>query len=280
MKYEILRPQNDASQGETVFVIPVSSQADQHTVLYPKGLERRLSPRGAVEIRHFAGCSLETQEWVEDSLETMFEEAKRKERRRSQNVFVASIGLAVLAAVSWAFPDPLPILDEMVLTLGAGVLAFLSCRRYRDALRRKAVLPDAAETGRLERREDPVLTRLFNALQGVGRTNWDEAVHGDSRDLVELESEWLVRVLDVDEMVHSGEIDERDLRRTVSALARALPLKTLLFLEGRARHTRRLKRLRESLRRRYKLSENALIVYSELYRCTREFFRKKGLPFD
>ena len=281
MRYEILKFQYEAPKKETVFVIPVSSQADQHTVLYPRSLKK--SADSQVEVRYFAGCGAETRDWVKDSLQKLLETTLKKEKQRSQNIFMVSISMAVLAVISWAFPDPLPLLDEVILTLGAGGLGLLSYLQYRNA--RKAALSSGDHTPALEIVEDPVLTRVFQAMEGMDKPDWNEAIRSGSRDLVELESEGMVHLVDVEGMIRSEEISEKDLRLTVTSLSKTLSLGLLLSLEeqgrdGKDRSKTRLKRLRESLRRRFGITETGQIVYTELYRHTRDYFRNKGIPLE
>ena len=87
--------------------------------------------------------------------------------------------------------------------------------------------------------------------------------------------------ISVKDGVRQGHYSSDDVRRIAAVLCDAFPLKRYLSLEARYPHTaRRLRRMRTELKDKYGLSENAMLVYAEVYKSARSYFRGRGEIFD
>ena len=277
MRYRLIPPEGSANPI-TVFVVPVSGDPLDYLILYPRLRGSVLVgalARGQGALRAFSGVTPEAMERVSEHLgEAVRREEKRTEGRTTSMVF-SGIAIAALGLANWFVPDPLPAVDELVLTLGGAALALFGRRRKN---REELIWADRAEAARatirsLRAGEDGVLSRAFGSLRAL--ENRDP--HRDGRDAIENESRWLVDYVDALAAVQEGSATEEEIRELFRVLSRFIPFRTLRRLEGRGGAAiRRKRRILARLRDRHGLTANAVTVYCEFYRSAREAWGDVG----
>lgn len=286
MKYKILgwKPSYvSGDEPETIYIIPVSPEPDEYRIIYPETLEKHmvevLTDRALI-IRSFEGC---TEHAVDIIREYLANQLTQKGDRSSTQIsvkFVLGVALVGLGLINWTFPDPLPLIDELLMVIGGGALAVWSARA-------KKLLPDFRERLEEATREarslipspDPLLTRIYNSIRAKQQPEkeYDEQ---SSLDRIAAEAQWFVKFLNVRDMIELKSVTVDNVREVVGALQDIIPLKTLVRLErGYLRHgTRpRLRRLRERITMRLDLTDDALAVYCGFYRSAQEYFEREGL---
>jgi len=176
----------------------------------------------------------------------------------------------VLGIINWVIPDPLPFVDELLFTVGGGLAAW---KAWKD---RKVKLPELIdktfrygyEGGRPEVETDSLLTLIFKSI----RCRHDPLAAGESidgMDSIEIESLWMTRYLNFDDISLSVKISRSDSNELVQVLERVFPIRKLAKLEGKKQTLKRRSRL-ESLKKETLsttgFTDNALTVYTEFYR--------------
>jgi hypothetical protein len=284
MKYKTLGWKPSYVSGdkpETIYIIPVSSEPDEYRVIYPETLEKHivevLTDR-ALRIRSFEGCTDQAIDVIQDYLVNLLTRTGDRSSARTNVKFVLGVTFVVLGIINWTFPDPMPLIDELLLVIGGGALAGWSARA-------KKLLPDfrerldeaAREVRSLNPSPGPLLTRIYNSIRAKQQPEYNEQ---SSLDQIEAEAQWFVKFLNVRDMIESESVTIDDVRELAGALRDIIPLKTLVRLErSYLRHgtSIRLKRLREKIKRRLDLSDDALAVYCGFYRSAQEYFEREGL---
>jgi len=126
---------------------------------------------------------------------------------------------------------------------------------------------------------DPLLTRIYNSIKAKQQPE-KEHDEQSSADQIEAEAQWFVKFLNVRDMIESESVTVDDVREVARALRDIIPLKVLVRLERnylRYGLRARLKRLREKIKGRLELTDDALTVYCAFYRSAKEYFEQEGL---
>ena len=286
MKYKTLGWRPSYVSGDepvTIYIIPVSSEPDEYRVIYPETLEKHivevLTDR-ALRIRSFEGCTDHAIDVIQDYLTNLLTRTGDKSSTQSNVKFVLGVALVVLGIINWTFPDPLPLIDELLLVIGGGALAVWSARAKKLLPVFRERLEEAVREVRgLMFSSDPLLTRIYDSIRAKQQPEkeYDEQ---SSVDRIEAEAQWFVKFLNVRDMIESESVTVDDVREVAGALRDIIPLKTLVRLERsylRYGTRARLKRLREKTQRRLDLTDDALAVYCGFYRSAREYFEREGL---
>ncbi len=262
---------------ECIYLLPLSAQPDPYRVLCTASLGKKLldlAVQNKLAILIYADCPAEAETTIRaELLRLCFGEPKRYGSRLNQLV-VAGSALAAVGLINWIFPDPIPLADEMLMTVGGAGLACLGWvqrRRNLPLLRAKAA---AASRGleALKPLVDVFLSRIYKAIRSRSCPDIFGRDSGEV-DPVAAESSWLVEHLDLREALERGEGTRSELGRLVGVLEDALPLRRIAAAQRRLGHNpadRRARKALYTLAGRLGMSRDALTVYSEFYRQARE----------
>ena len=105
----------------------------------------------------------------------------------------------------------------------------------------------------LECVDDPLLTRIHEAIRAKSAPDYNRSGK-EVVDLIELESEWLGKDLDLQRLLDSDAVTIQDLSCLLDVLSNAFPLPRFLAVEQKPRRDpadRRARRARDSLDQRY-----------------------------
>ena len=273
-------------EGQAViYIIPVSSECDEYRVIYPDTLEKKILQllyHDDLIIKQFSRCTPEAAYAVKQKLKDLVRRRLEEYKARGLYMFFGGIGLAVLGILSWTFPDPLLLVDEIAFTVGGGILTFFGAkfRKQKLPLFREVAQVVEARVESFEEKDDPLLSRIFESIRAKedpkGITGSDSA----QIDQIDAESLWLVDYLNVREMVESQKVSTDDVANLLVSLQDVIPLRQIATLEKSgpyAKSKQRAKRKREHVADRYGLSDDAITVYCELYKSAKEFFESRGI---
>ncbi len=284
MSYKTLGWRPSYISGEepvTIFVIPMSSRAEDFRIVYPTTLEKNLAEiltDRALRVRVFEGCPAIGIETIRDYISAQLRRTEQKTAGGINIRLVLGVVLIILGVIDWTFPDPLPFIDELAMVLGGGAIVGWSFRQKKLFSEWKGRVREAAdEAQRLESEPDSLLTRIFQSIKVKGNP---EITKPGSLDRIELEAQWFVKYLNVRDMIESEEVTADNVREVSEALQDIMPLKSLLRSErGYPRYgaRARLKLLRERTMRRLNLTDDALDVYCAFFRSAQEYFEREGL---
>ena len=229
----------------------------------------------------FRDCSEEAEAHIRKELEDLLNKKMEKYRGGGRGLFVFGVVLGVISVINLFFPDPLPLFDDLILILASVGFVFWGFRLLRDTVPRMEgdITRAKDRVGFLDLQEEPLLTRIFEAIREKDVLDGKETA--ESVDSAENESRWLVDFVSVEDGVREGRYTSDDVRRITAALRDAFPLQRYLSLEARLPYTsRRLRRMRAALKDTYELSENARLVYAEVYKSARSYFKDRGEVLD
>ena len=272
MRYKILRMdqyREPFGREETIYIIPRGADPDQFLVIYPAKLEQELKKliiSGQYSIRAYEGLQAGA---VEDIRESLLEKASaylNRIRSRGANMFATGTVLAVFGLLNWFIPDPLPLVDEMILTFGGAAVALAGFARrmrgYEEFERRTEIV--RADVLGIPEKEDPFLSHCAAAIRDRHRPG--------EGDLVEQESRWLVKYTDLDALITSGTVTKEELIPFFRLLKKLIPLETLSSKTwwGERQERNRRKGLIRRLQYRYGFTTDALALYTALYKAWKE----------
>ena len=284
MRYLLMRTGGKRRDSHTIYLIPQSAHPDEFKVLFPATLKGRILEAvlyGGIRILKFRGCSEEAEVRIRKELENFLKKKLEKYRGGGRGLFAFGVVLGVIDVINLFFPDPLPLFDEVMLALASVGFAFWGYRLLKDTIPRmeREIIRAKDRVGSLDLQEDPVLTRIFEAIRE--KDALDGKGTAETVESAEKESRWLVDFVSVEDGVREGHYTSDDVRRIIAVLRDAFPLRRYLNLEARLPYTsRRLRRMRAELMDTYELSENALQVYAEVYKSARGYFKDRGEVFD
>ena len=268
MKYKIWVPsESERSEGPVrVFVIPISADSSKYRIISPRIRMGRILGRvlsNGILIESFGSPFPGAAAAVREGYSSLLSRIERRTEGRSGTVFILGILFAILGVVSWTIPDPLPLVDEVALTVGGFLMAFSG---YRSIRRDLPIIADRCEKGRVEAETaeeivNPVLRRLYTAMRqkSIPETSVDEAA-----DSIEIEARWLITAAD------AGREAAEDCPGAVSAdelagvFSGAFGFRRLL---GRERRNRRTSVLLRRAAVRTGLSEDGLAVLYEFWKA-------------
>jgi hypothetical protein len=280
VKYKVLRSRN---KPVVVYAIPISADPNTYKILYPDCLEKDVLgvlETCGIKIQGFEGCSELAVSEIREHLRQTLDESALTYRRNANTAIVGGVAVALLGILNWMLPDPLPLADEVLLIITGTVLALFGLRRRRHLARYKDRLAQArGQIRELGAKSQSVLTRLFRSIRAREKPEIEDDNLAASSDRIDLESRWLVRYIDVQEMIESGDANELQIREIAASLCDVVPLKALIKLEkhrDRSSARRRMKRLRERITDRTGIPDGVLSVYCEFYKSARNYFESRG----
>ncbi|MBA7689656.1 hypothetical protein ES703_98164 [subsurface metagenome] len=122
MKYRTMRfngllgPNSEA----VIYIIPVSSDPGAYRVIYPHNLGKKLFQlviKNNLSIKMFEGCSEGALPAVKKKLVEMLNQWLERYSVQMNSLFLVGVALTILGLIDWTFPDPLPLVDELVFTV-------------------------------------------------------------------------------------------------------------------------------------------------------------------
>lgn len=267
MKYHITPSQNtDSSDIFYIFLLPTSFEGSSYSIAYPEcKVEDILA--GRLSIRKFDGCSSNAIIEINTELKERLKKKHLKYAEHLNTFFTAGVCVFILGIINWVIPDPLPLVDELLFTIGGGITAW---KAWND---RKIKLPALAEQTyrygydkfKPEVETDSILTAIFKSI----RCKIDPQEDGDvtkGMDTIEIESLWITKYLNIQDLVFSGNSDFGDL---IIVLESVLFVKKIIKLEKRRqgkRLRRRLLNLKQEVIKKTGINQDVLAVYTEFYR--------------
>ena len=129
----------------------------------------------------------------------------------------------------------------------------------------------AAEVADLEGDEEPLLSHIARSLAVRAELS---AKPAPAEERAELEAEWLVRSVRIDEMIASGKLTAESVKRVLGAIADILPIRALSKRSFRSAGPRGQKRRRRIVANSVEnsgLSEEALDVYCEFFKSAEAY---------
>ena len=190
---------------------------------------------------------------------------------RLNTLFTAGIGVFILGIINWVIPDPLPLVDELLFTIGGGLTAWKawSDRKIKLPALVEQVYRYAYEGERPEVETDIILTAIFKSI----RCRIDPSAAGevlDGLDAIEIESLWITRYINIQDLLASGESGISSFEDLINVIERVLTVRKIVKLEERKQSRRirsRLNRLRQERIQKTGITHDALAVYVELCRA-------------
>jgi len=260
-----------------IYIIPLSLDPSRYQVLIPTNLSKNLLDlliQDKLVIRQFDRCPKEAVVTVTAQLQRSCTQGPSRYSSRMNQLIVLGTVLFVLGIINWTLPDPLPLIDEILMIgggAGVGIAGYVSRRKNLSLLQNKTGKA-VQRLSELECVDDPLLTRIHEAIRAKSSPDYDRSGK-EVVDLFELESEWLVKYLDLQSLLDSDAVTIQDLGCLLDVLSNAFPLSRFLSMEQKLRRDptdRRARRARDNLAQRYGLAGDAFTVYSEFYRLGRQ----------
>jgi len=271
MKYNLIPSVNtDNSDIIFIYVLPSSFEGSAYSIAYPDcRAEDILS--GGITIRIFDSCSSDALVEIEAEFKERLRKKHVKYAERLNTFLTAGIGVLIIGIINWVVPDPLPLVDELLFTIGGGLTAW---KAWND---RKLKLPALVEHtwrysyegGKPEVETDNLLTAIFKSI----RCRIDPSAAGeviDGLDAIEIESLWMTRYLNIQDLLASGESNTSGFEDLMDVIERLLTVRKIVKLEERTQSRRvraRLHRLKQETIRKTGIIHDALDVYCEFYRA-------------
>ncbi len=252
-----------------IYILPSSFEGSSYSIAYPD-IKVEDILKGGITIRIFDGCSSNALKEIEDRLKERVREKHVKYSERLNTLFTAGIGVLILGIINWVIPDPLPLVDELLFTIGGGLTAW---KAWND---RKLKLPALVEQTyrygyegeRPEVETDSILTAIFKSI----RCRIDPLAAGevlDGLDAIDIDSLWMTRYLNIQEMIQSGVSGISGFENLITVIEKVFPIKKLINLGKKKQSSRvrdRLQNLKQETNMNTGASDDALAVYCEFYR--------------
>lgn len=265
-----------------IYIVPLSLDPSRYQVLIPANLSKNLLDlliQDKLVIRQFSRCPKEAAATVTAQLEHRCTQGPARYSSRMNQLIIVGTAVFVLGIINWTLPDPLPLIDEILMIgagAGLGIAGYVSRRQNLSLLEIKTGKA-AQRLKQLECVDDPLLTRIHEAIRTKSAPDYDRSGK-EVVDQFELESEWLVKHLDLQRLLDSHAVTIRDLSCLLDVLSNAFPLARFLSVEQKLRRDltdRKSRRVRGNLVQRYGLSGDAFTVYSEFYRLGRQILSEQ-----
>jgi hypothetical protein len=260
-----------------VYIIPLARESSRYQVLIPNRLTKNLPDlliQEKLVIHRYEGCPPEAITGIKAQFGRSCARGPSRYSIRMNQMLVAGTVLVVLGIINFTLPDPLPLADEILMVGGGAGIGFIGLRNRRKILPLFRDKTEKALKGldRLECVDDILLTRIHEAIRAIGAAG-GEASDKEWVDPFELESRWLVEILDLQKLLDNNSVTIEHLESLLNVLTNAFPLYKFQSLERKLRNhpkDAKTRTARDRLAARYGLSADAFTVYAEFYRLTRE----------
>lgn len=282
MKYKVmhLEQSGDRHGGKyTLYLLPKGPGTEDFIVVYPKGLERgikKLIIEYPARIKGYIGLDSDAVEQVRDNFKEKTDIVLNRKKGRGSNLFTSGVIIGVFGLLNWFIPDPVPLVDELGLTLLGAALALygVNLRRkgYKVSGRRAEIA--TRDISAMEYEDDPLLSRIFKSIQ----TQHDPLPRGTLQeegevDPIEAESLWLAQYGDMETLVSVEGYSRKELESFIRMLDELMSMDTLAALDrdntrfNLHRKIRKKKKLQQTIG----LSRESIDVYLAFYRSIEDF---------
>ncbi|MEA1910407.1 MAG: hypothetical protein U9N32_01875 [Spirochaetota bacterium] len=262
MKYNLI-PSENSNSSDTIFIyiLPSSFEGSSYSIAYPDYTSEDILAQ-KIGIRTFDGCSLDALGEIEDKLKERLQKKHLKLEERLNTLFTAGIGVFILGIINWVIPDPLPLVDELLFTIGGGLTAWKAWkdRKVKLSSLEEQIFRYGYDGIRPEIETDNFLSLIFKSI----RCKIDPAAAGEKiedLDSIEIETLWLTRYLNIQ--------DISDLKDHILVIERVSPVKKLAKLEAKKqtlKNRNRLEAFRKETVQETGITDSALTVYIEFYK--------------
>lgn len=273
MKYNLIPSGNkENSDIIYIYVLPASYEGFSYSIAYPDFKAEDILSRKII-IRTFDGCSQDALSEIEDKVKEILQKRHLKYVERLNTLFTAGVGVFILGVINWVIPDPLPLVDELLFTIGGGITAW---KAWNDRKVKLPVLMEQTyrysyEGGRPEVETDSILSAIFKSIRcKVDPLTAEEKIEG--LDTIEIESLWMTRYLNPHDLVASEESSASSLEDLIRIIERVFPVKALVKMEGKKQSPKirgRLQNIKQEVINKTGVSDDALAVYIEFYRINK-----------
>lgn len=259
----------DSSDIIYIYVLPSSFEGSSYSIAYPDCQAKDILA-GKITVRIFEECSSDAIGEIEDKLKETLRKKQKKYTERLNTIFSVGIGVLILGIINWIVPDPLPLVDELLFTIGGGLTAW---KAWNDRKIKLPVLVEqtwryAYEGERPKVETDNILTSIFKSIKcRIDPSAAGESI--DTMDKIEIESLWITRYLNIQDLLESDVDDIPGHGNLVKVIAKVFPVRKLIQLEKKRQSEKirdRLQNLKQETIRKTGVSKDALTVYCEVYR--------------
>jgi hypothetical protein len=298
MKYRLLKSEKfPAPPGEKkiIYIIPLSSSQKQYAVIYPaihpgsllKSLEEK-----KLELRKFLGCPEETVNNVKKAIQDMIHTDLKESSSKQSTLFFSGILLIVFGIINFVLPDPLILLDEVLMLLG-GIWVLGGGIKLRKTYKALKINQENLELKikAIPVTEDPITSGIFASIQAkdehiVKQIKKDFSID-TIKDRIEVETEWYVDYINIEELIQNNQAKKEEVKTFMKGINCIIPLKKVVCLEKKINKkmlkgektlslTRALNSLQRKISKKSGFSIDAIIVYSEFYKSALSWFQSRG----
>jgi hypothetical protein len=207
---------------------------------------------------------------IEAELKEKLKKNHLKYAERLNTLFSTGIGFTILGIINWIIPDPLPLVDELLFTIGGSLMAW---KAWND---RKVKLPLLIDQNYRygydgvspDVEADSILTLLFKSIRcKIDPKRTGEMIEG--MDKIEIESLWMTRYLNLQDHLTSGEFNTTELEQLIKVIEKVPGLKKVVKREFKQKSRRsrlHLNSLKKEIIRKTGITSDAMEVYIEIYR--------------
>ena len=181
-----------------------------------------------------------------------------------------------MGLLSWIIPDPIPLVDELGLTLMGAALALyganLRRKGYEETGRRAGIVK--RDISGMEYEDDPLLSRIFKSIQAQhGPFPRSTLQEEGGVDPIEAESLWLAQYGDMEILVSKEGYSRKELETFRCMLGELLPIDTLAVLDrdNTRFNLHRKIRIKKKLQQTIGLSRESIEVYLAFYRSIEDY---------
>ncbi len=173
MKYRSLPSGGAGESARTelpILIIPVSSAPERYSISYPETDDETfltLLLSGRLKVLSFDPVPAEAVEQLRSFILERLRSMSQKTVNRFRAFFSGGIAVAVLGVINWTVPDPLPLIDEGILSIGglAAVVYALYFRKNKIPEMEELTSEAAKLSSRLEAEVSPLLSFIYKALE-------------------------------------------------------------------------------------------------------------------
>ena len=298
MKYKLLKSEKlpvAYTEKRIIYIIPLSSSHKNFAVIYPAipaGSLLRSLLDDKVELHRFKGCPDIAIEKVKQALGDLIHKELKEASAKQSTMWVMGIVLIGLGVINFIFPDPIILLDEILIIAGGGwmLASGIKLKKIHTTLKnRKNDIEKKIND--LPVFEDPLCSGIFASIQAKDELIIKEFKEDFSieslKDRIEVEARWYVDYINIEELISGKHIQKADVRNIMNGIDCIVPLKKIVYLEkninkkmiknkNTLKLSQKLKNIKKQIIQKCGFSDDALTVYSEFYKSALDYFATQG----
>jgi hypothetical protein len=282
VKYRSLAPGGPEEAGKKdlpILILPLSADPEIYSISYPEIDDETFLTvllSGRVRILSFDPVPVDAVAQLRSLMSERLGSMSQKTANRFRAFFSGGIAVAVLGIINWTVPDPLPLIDEGILSIGGLAAVYYSLYfRKNKVPETEELLSKARELlTRIGAEPSPLLSYIYRTLMtrdsiekklldASVSERGDEETEDNGPDLLEAE-------------VRAGRIDIAEIEQIVPVLDALMNLSAPAGIQKIRRlfRSRRASPLRSSASR--EVSGSALEVYRDIYSQAEEVLSARG----